>query len=132
MRFRSGGRVPRRSLRPAGGKLYQHLAEGGVSSKVGERTTYWWIIAVTRKVKIEDIFPGALARWTRFQLEQVDLVGGQHAQAGMKRAGLMSGSHHKHGLRLALAAWSRFPTKSNEARVVIFNGLDVVRQYFQL
>src|SRR5215472_3044405 len=84
------------------------------------------------KVKVEDIFPDALARWTRFELEQVDVVCSQNAQALMKRAGLMGSGHHQHRLRLSFTTRHRLSAQRDETSEVILDSLNAMRQDVQL
>src|SRR5215469_3003141 len=90
------------------------------------------IIAMSFKVEVEDIFPGALARWTRFELEQVDVVCSQNAQALIKRARLMGSGHDQHRLCLSFATRHRLSTQCNETGVVILDGLNTMREDVQL
>lgn len=84
------------------------------------------------KVEVEDVFPDALARGARFELEQVDVVSGQHAEAFVQRAGLVGSCHDQHGFRLAIGARSRFAAQDDETGIVVFDGLNAFRQDFQL
>ncbi len=84
------------------------------------------------KVEIEDIFPDAMTRWARLQFVQIDLFFSQDTEAFIERAGLMRSSHHQHGFSLTLTTKCRFSAQSNKTCIVVFNGLDIARQNFQL
>src|SRR5258708_20717228 len=74
-------------------KRTQHFTEGCMLRQGRQGFAHGCIIAMPLEVQIEDIFPNPLPRGTRFQFEQVDIIGREEAQAFIERAWLVRGSH---------------------------------------
>src|SRR5260370_1088002 len=83
-----------------------------------QRAEYGWMFSVPCKIKVEFIRRYSLSRMTRFELEQLEVVSSENAQALVKCAALMGSGHVQHCLCFSFATRYRLSAYRDETGVI--------------